>query len=118
MGIESNKSSRLKGRFVERHREGQNRENHSTAEAIASQVPLLQTAEASELTEPSGIPLTLTLGLRVVQRDNPNAQWEVSRIHGDMIQLLDRRNGATVSKRTDKLREQLLTPGSPWRLPR
>ena len=34
-------------------------------------------------------PLDLAIGLEIEQRDNPKVDWQISRLHGDMVLLLD-----------------------------
>ena len=59
--------------------------------------------------------INVFVGMKVVQRDDPRVDWEVSRIESDMVLLYDRSRNTYVSKKLNKFVHELSTPGSPWR---
>lgn len=127
MGIDKAKFSRLKGHGVDRDKipdphvlpphPGDERSTQGTSEKTDQTSRLLGKSPISsrDKAEPQHHLNNISLGMKVVQRDDPEADWEISRIHGNMVLLRDRNRNASISKKIDRLIGELNTPGSPWR---
>ncbi len=125
MGIDKERASRLQGRSIDKKKA---LEPHTDpANSISREIAKEETAFDSRLLSKSPISLrhktefiertiSITIGMKVVQRDNPKFDWEVSGLHGNLVFLYNRNTNASFSKKIDRLIDDLNTPGSPWRL--
>jgi hypothetical protein len=115
MGIEKGRSGRLQGKSIEKKKPSG---EQSAATESASETEPPSRIIGKSLPDPpesQDRSIQITIGMKLIQRDDPEADWEVLRIKENIVILNERKRNATVSKNIDRLRQELITPGSPWR---
>src|SRR5882672_11125357 len=129
MGIEKGRFSRLQGRGIDKNKAHETHADPASpiAREPAEETTPQKTIHTSRLLSKSPISprdkteslhrtINITLGMKVVQRDDPKVDWEVSGIHGNIVVLYNRNSDTSVSKKIDRFINEINTPGSPWRL--